>query len=75
MRRIIINDYVDATLAGLCVTIVLVVVTYALFEIRKALIDPERTAMETGSAQGAEGRRKQWINSESRGSGRFARAV
>jgi carbon starvation protein len=46
MQRIVLNDYLDATLAGLAVTIVVIVVIYALFNIRKALSIPDRTAIE-----------------------------
>jgi carbon starvation protein len=53
MNRIIFNDYVDATLAGLAVTIVVTVVVYALFAIRKALSIPERTEIESGGPHGA----------------------
>ena len=54
MQRIVFNDYLDATLAGLAVTIVAIVVTYALFNIRKALSIPDRTAIEAGGTHGAE---------------------
>ncbi len=53
MRRVIFNDYLDATLAGLAVAIVVTVVIYALFDIRKALTTPRATAMEIGGASGA----------------------
>jgi len=46
MQRIVFNDYLDATLAGIAVTIVSIVVVYALFNIRKALSIPDRTAIE-----------------------------
>jgi carbon starvation protein len=54
MQRIVFNDYLDATLAGLAVSIVAIVVIYALFHIRKALSIPDRTAIETGGTHGAE---------------------
>jgi carbon starvation protein len=53
MNRVIFNDYLDATLAALSVAIVVTVVIYAFFDIRKALITPKATAMEIGGASGA----------------------
>ncbi len=53
MHRVIFNDYLDATLAGLAVAIVVTVVIYAVFDIRKALTTPKETAMEIGGASGA----------------------
>ena len=53
MHRIIFNDYLDAALAGLSVAIVLVMVIYAFFDIRKALKSPQGTAIEIGDAAGA----------------------
>jgi carbon starvation protein len=53
MNRIIFNDYVDATLAALAVTIVLTVVIHAFFDIRKALSTPQGTAIEIGGTSGA----------------------
>ena len=53
MNRIIFNDYVDATLAALAVTIVLTVVIHAFFDIRKALSAPKGTAIEIGGTSGA----------------------
>jgi carbon starvation protein len=53
MHRVIFNDYLDATLAGSAVAIVLIVVIYALFNIRKALTAPKATTMEIGGASGA----------------------
>ena len=46
MHRVIFNDYLDATLAALAVTIVVLVVVYAAIAIRKALSSPTRTALE-----------------------------
>jgi carbon starvation protein len=46
MRRIVFNDYVDATLAALCVSIVIIVVIHAFFAIRRALSVPDLTAIE-----------------------------
>jgi carbon starvation protein CstA len=53
MNRVIFNDYLDATLAALSVAIVVTVVIYALFDIRKALTTPKATTMEIGGASGA----------------------
>jgi carbon starvation protein len=53
MHRVTFNDYLDATLAGLAVAIVVTVVIYAVFDIRKALTTPKATAMEIGGASGA----------------------
>ncbi len=55
MSRIVFNDRLDATLAGLSVAIVLAMVFYALFDIRKALSNPSGTAIEVGGAPGAAG--------------------
>ncbi len=53
MNRVIFNDYLDATLAGLSVAIVVTVVIYAFFDIRKALGSPKSTTHEIGGAAGA----------------------
>ncbi len=53
MNRVIFNDYLDATLAGLAVAIVLTVVIHAFFDIRTALGTPKGTAIEIGGASGA----------------------
>ena len=53
MNRVIFNDYLDATLAGLAVAIVLTVVIHAFFDIRKALGTPKGTAIEIGGTSGA----------------------
>ena len=55
MSRVIFNDYLDATLAGLSVLIVLTVVFYALIDIRKALHDPKKSTHEIGGAAPAPG--------------------
>jgi carbon starvation protein len=55
MSRVIFNDYLDATLAGLAVAIVLVMVVYAFFDIRKALGAPTSTAIEIGGVAVAAG--------------------
>ena len=48
MTRIVVNDYVDATLAGLFVLVVVATVVYALISIWKALATPRPTAVEIG---------------------------
>ncbi len=53
MGRVIFNDYVDATLAALAVSIVLIVVAYAFMSIRKARATPQSTAIEIGGPAGA----------------------
>src|ERR1700751_1593546 len=50
MRRIIFNDYLDATLAILAVAIVLTVVVYGVLRIRQARATPQSTAIEVGGA-------------------------
>ncbi|HXY97503.1 MAG TPA: carbon starvation CstA family protein [Steroidobacteraceae bacterium] len=50
MRRIIFNDYLDATLAILAVAIVLIVVVYGVLRIRQARGTPQSTAIEVGGA-------------------------
>jgi carbon starvation protein CstA len=52
MNHIIFNDYLDATLAGLSVAIVVTMVVYAFFDIRKALSDSKGTAIEIGGTSG-----------------------
>ncbi len=53
MSRVIFNDYLDATLAGLAVAIVLTMLVYAVIDIRKALGTPKNTAIEIGGIGGA----------------------
>lgn len=48
MSRIIFNDYVNATLAGLLIALVLTMVGFALAAIIKAYATPHITAQETG---------------------------
>ena len=48
MRRVIFNDYVDATLAGLFVAVVIATVIYGLIDARKALGTPKDTTSEAG---------------------------
>jgi carbon starvation protein len=48
MTRIVVNDYIDAALAGLFVLVVVATVVYAVISIRKALGNPRVTAVEIG---------------------------
>jgi carbon starvation protein len=48
MSRIIFNDRLDATLAALAVTIVIVVVAYGIVRVRQARATPRNTAIEIG---------------------------
>jgi carbon starvation protein len=48
MTRIVVNDYIDATLAALFVLVVVATVVYAVISIRKALGNPRVTAVEIG---------------------------
>lgn len=50
MGRIVLNDYVDASLAGFFVVVVVATVIYGLINIRKALGNPQATAVEIGFA-------------------------
>jgi carbon starvation protein len=50
MRRIVFNDYVDATLAAVFVFVVVATVIYGLISIRRALGNPRPTVMEIGLA-------------------------
>ena len=50
MQRIVFNDYVDATLAGLFVLVVIAIAIYGITSIRRALGDPKVTTMEVGGA-------------------------
>jgi carbon starvation protein len=50
MRRIVFNDYVDASLAAVFVLVVVATVIYGVISIRKALGNPQPTAMEVGLA-------------------------
>jgi carbon starvation protein len=50
MTRIVVNDYIDATLAAVFVLVVIATVIYALISIRKALGSPRATAVEIGFA-------------------------
>jgi carbon starvation protein len=53
MRRVIFNDYVDATLAALFVAVVLAMVVYGIMAIRTALASEKPTAVEVGDIAGA----------------------
>jgi carbon starvation protein len=55
MRRVIMNDYVDATLAALFVAVVVAMVVYGILAIRKALATETPTAVEVGGAAVAAG--------------------
>jgi carbon starvation protein len=48
MSRIIFNDYLDASLAGLFAAIVVVMVIYGILDARKALGRTQSTALEVG---------------------------
>ena len=48
MHRVIVNDYVDATLSALFVAVVLAIIVYGVIAIRRALGDPKITAIEIG---------------------------
>ena len=50
MRRIVFNDYVDATLAAVFVLVVVATVVYGVINIRRALGNPRPTVMEIGLA-------------------------
>ena len=53
MRRVILNDYVDATLAALFVAVVVAMVVYGILAIRKALAADKPTVVEVGDLAGA----------------------
>jgi carbon starvation protein len=55
MRRVIFNDYLDATLAAVFAAIVVTTVIYAIINIRRALGTPGSTAIEIGAAGAAVG--------------------
>jgi carbon starvation protein len=55
MRRVIFNDYVDATLAAVFVAVVVATVVYGLINIRRALGTPKVTAVEIEFAGAAAG--------------------
>src|SRR5450830_2008391 len=53
MGRIVLNDYVDATLTALFVAVVLAMVIYGVISIRRALGNPKTTAVEVGVVGGS----------------------
>jgi carbon starvation protein len=53
MSRVIFNDYLDASLSALFVTVVVTMVIYGYIDARKALGTPKTTAIEVGAAGGA----------------------
>jgi carbon starvation protein len=55
MGRIIFNDRVDATLAGLFAAIVVTVVIYGIIDVRRALGNRNSTVVEVGGAAMAGG--------------------
>jgi carbon starvation protein len=57
MSRIVFNDYIDASLAAVFVLVVVATVIYGLISIRRALGNPQPTAMEIGLAGVAMGGR------------------
>ena len=57
MTRIVVNDYIDATLAAVFVLVVVATVIYGLISIRRALGNPQATAMEIGFAGAVAGGR------------------
>jgi carbon starvation protein len=57
MTRIVVNDYIDATLAALFVLVVVATVIYGVISIWKALASPQATAMEIGLAGAVAGGR------------------
>jgi len=48
MYRVIVNDYVDATMTALFVAVVLAMMVYGVIAIRRAWGDPKSTAIEIG---------------------------
>jgi carbon starvation protein CstA len=57
MTRIVVNDYIDATLAAVFVLVVVATVIYGLISIWKALASPQPTAIEIGLAGAVAGGR------------------
>ena len=57
MSRLVFNDYVDATLAAVFAAVVVAMVIYGFFDIRKALGTPTVTAVEVEFAGAAVGGR------------------
>jgi carbon starvation protein len=48
MHRVIVNDYVDATMCALFVMVVLAMIVFGVIAIRRAFGDPKITAIEIG---------------------------
>jgi carbon starvation protein len=48
MHRVVVNDYVDATMCALFVMVVLAMIVYGVIAIRRAFGDPKITAIEIG---------------------------
>ena len=48
MGRIVFNDYLDATLAAVFASIVVTMVVFGLFHVRRALRAPRDTTVEIG---------------------------
>jgi carbon starvation protein len=57
MSRLVFNDYIDATLAAVFAAVVVAMVIYGFFDIRKALGTPKVTAVEVEFAGAAVGGR------------------
>jgi len=55
MSRVVFNDYVDATLAGVFAALVIAMVIYGFIHCRKALGTPRNTAVEIGGGLMAAG--------------------
>jgi len=52
MSRVVFNDYLDASLAGLFAAIVVTVVIYGILDARKALRNARDTTVEIGTMSG-----------------------
>jgi carbon starvation protein len=57
MTRVVVNDYVDATLAAVFVLVVVATAIYGVISIWKALASAQPTAMEIGLAGAVPGGR------------------
>jgi carbon starvation protein len=55
MHRIIVNDYVDATLSALFVAVVVAMLVYGIVSIRDAWGNPKVTAAEVGPMEALAG--------------------
>jgi carbon starvation protein len=49
MRRVIVNDYVDAGLTAIFIVVVLAMIVAGVATIRKAMADPNASTRETGN--------------------------